>query len=54
MYKDIRIKVYMHSLTWNLLPFAELNLHDRNGSGWRLSTGWLCITIELDYEFIPF
>lgn len=52
--KDIRVKVYQHTLSWDILPFVGLDWHDKGGRGWRLTLGWLCYTVEIDYEFIPF
>lgn len=52
--KDIRIKIYVHTLSWNILPCLSFDWHGDTGRGWMLTFGWLCCTIELDYEFRPF
>ncbi len=39
--------IYQHIGTWNILPYVEIDLPSKE-RGWRLTTGWLCYSLEIE------
>lgn len=48
MMGTIDVTIYIHSRIWNLLPYVEIELPSIKRRGWRLSLGWLCVSMEME------